>query len=107
MLGGHRDGMPKRHWSSLSMRIRAKWTVLVACLICSAAQAEPRLADPQAYASCLYAFGPVFGVLCRKNPPHEDRNAARAEVAGPLLIATAGSESLEPVPGRPSEARPR
>ena len=87
------------------MRISAKWTLLVACLICSAAQAEPRLADQQAYASCLYAFGPVFGVLCRKNPPLEGGNAARAEATGPLLVATAGAAPSESVPGRASDAR--
>ena len=48
------------------MSIHIKWTVLVACLICNTARAEPGPTDPQAYARCLVAFGPVYGVLCRK-----------------------------------------
>jgi len=87
------------------MKFHAKWIALVACLICSAAQAEPRLADQQAYAMCLYAFGPIFGVLCRKNASQDGHDTAKAEATGPLLVATVGSAREEPIPGRVSEAR--
>jgi hypothetical protein len=63
------------------MSIHAKWTVLVACLICNTAQAEPKLADQQAYARCIFAFGPVYGLLCRKNSLHDDRDTSKAEAA--------------------------
>jgi hypothetical protein len=63
------------------MSIHVKWTVLVACLICNTAQAEPGLADPQAYARCLSAFGPVYGVLCRKIALRDNRYASRVGTA--------------------------